>query len=137
MNGQTRTREAVLMTPLWSLLLSIAVLGSFGFQLLCYFRDSWFPFWVTISVFILFGLLCVACAIHITIVVSRNELPSFREVAFKPNWFWYLLFGSITSTVVSWGVALIFYNLLWFFVVLGTTMFMVGCCSVGIKRAVR
>ena len=137
MNEQTRTREAVLMTPLWNLLHVITAFAFLGIQLLFYFRGSWFPFWVKILVTVLFGLLCVAYAIHFTIVVSRNGLPSLREVAFKPYWFWYLLLGSIASTVLSWGVALIFYNLLWFFVALGTTMFMVGCCSVGIKRAIR
>lgn len=137
MNEQTRTLEVVLMKPLWNLLYMITAFAFLGIQLLFYFRGSWFPFWVKISVTVLFVLVWVAFLTHFTIVISRKGLPSLREVAFKPFWFWYLLLGSIGVTVLSWGVALIFYNLWWFLLALGTTMFMGGCCWVGIKRAVK
>lgn len=137
MNEQTRTREVVLITPLWNSLLMITMFVFLGFQFLFYFRGNWFPFWFKISVTILFGFVWVAFATHFTIVSSRNGLPSLREVAFKPYWFWCLLFGSIALTVLSWGVALIFYSLLWFLIALGTTVFMVVCCWVGIERAVQ
>ena len=137
MNEQTQTREVVLMTPQWNVLFMVTVFVCLGIQLLFYFRGSWFPIWVKISVTVLFGLVCVAFVTHFTIVILRKGLPSLREVAFKPFWFWYLLLGSIGVTVLSWGVALIFYDLWWFLLALGTTMFMVGCCWVGIKRAVQ
>ena len=129
MKEQTRAREGILTSPQWNLLLSIAVFCSFGFQLLCYFRDSWFPFWVKISVSIFFGLLCVACAIHFTSDFSRNGLPLLREVAFvfKP----YILWASIALMTLSWVIALISYELLWFLVAFGTTLlvFVIGFFS--------
>ena len=110
-------------------MLMIAVLGLLGFQVLFYFRGDWFPFWVKISVMIVFLLVFVALAVHFTITVTRKGLPLLREVAFvfKP----YILWASIALMTLSWVIALISYKLLWFLIAFGTTLlvFVIGFFS--------
>lgn len=134
LNNQSRAREIVLLKPRWALLYIIAALVIVGLQVLFYFSGDWIPFSIKISVTIFLLLLTSA---HFPIAVSRKGLPPIPKGAFKPYWFWYLLLGSIGLTVLSWGVALFFYNLMWFLVALGTTMFMLVSCWVGIQRAVQ
>ena len=128
-NARTRTRDVVLISPRLALLEIITALTFLGFHLLFYFRGGWFPFWVKISVTIVFLLVFVAFAAHFTISVSKKDLPPLREVAFtfKP----YILWASIALMILCWVIALIKYNSLWFYVAFGSTLlvFVIGFFS--------
>lgn len=107
----------------WFLLTLVAVLVVMGTHILAFVTDDLVPFWIEISVTLLFLVFAVSNCIFYNYQVSKSlnahEL-SWRaaRVVLKP----YILWASIAVMILSWIVALIFYNSLWFFIAIGTTL---------------
>ena len=110
----------------------VAVLVFLGTHILAYATVDWVPFWIQISVSTLFFVFAVCNCIFYTYQVSTNlhdHDVSWRtaRVVLKP----YILWASIAVMILSWIVALIIYDSLWFFIAIGTTVlvFVVGFFS--------
>ena len=107
----------------WFLMTIVIVFAYLGFLLVDYFTDNWVPFWIQISVSMLFFVFALGNCVFYTYEVSTN-LGSDKlagraaRVAFQP----YILWVSIAVMILSWIVALILYKNLWFFIALGTTL---------------
>lgn len=132
MNEQTYL-EAIRFPRVWWCYLLSFMFASVGFQSLFYFKDSWFPSWIQGLFYIVFFVLSVVNLGYMIYHVNRNigaYKLSWRtgRVVLKP----YILWASVALMILSWVVALIFYNALWFFVALGTTflVFIVGFFSI-------
>ncbi|MXZ55582.1 MAG: hypothetical protein F4227_00580 [Gammaproteobacteria bacterium] len=133
----TESSQQEQFTPLqtnwwWFLLTLVAVLVFLGTHILAFVKDDWVPFWIEGSVTLLFFVFAVCNCIFYNYQVSKSlnahEL-SWRaaRVVLKP----YILWASIAVMILSWIVAMIFYNSLWFFIAIGTTLlvFVVGFFS--------
>ena len=132
MNKQTYL-EAIQFPKVWSYYFLAFVFTSLGFHFLFYFKDNWFPVWIQGLFYIVFFVLSVVNLMYMIFHINRNigaYKLSWRtgKVVLKP----YILWVSVSAMILSWAVALIFYNALWVFVALGTTflVFIIGFFSI-------
>lgn len=116
----------------WFLLTLVMFVVFLGTQILALATDDWVPFWIQISVSLLFLVFALCNCVFFTYEVSTNietHKLAWRtaRLAFKP----YILWTSIAMMTLSWVIALVSYNSQWFFIAFGTTLlvFVIGFYS--------
>ncbi|MCY3541610.1 MAG: hypothetical protein OXH31_06855 [Gammaproteobacteria bacterium] len=122
----------------WMLLALVSIWAFFGFSLLVFFTDDWVPFWIQISIAILFATLAIGLCVHFIYEVSKN-LSEYKltwrsvRLGFKP----FILFACVALMVLSWIVALFKYNLVWCLIALGTTLLAFSIGFYSLRNAVQ